>query len=356
MSFLKKFYFKKASLEDKMFLARYLSLMLKSGISLPKALELLIRQFQKSNIKYALKEVLIDINKGKTIAESLEKHPNVFDNLFINVIKTGEVSGSLEDSLDILAEQLKKSNELRSRIIGAIIYPIFIIALMIIVSNFIVFFIFPKILKVYESLNIKIPFAANLLILFIKFITTNVYNIIIIVFIAIILIFIWSKTKSGKKFIDWLKINIPFLKNLTKQSYIIQFVRTFSSLLKSGMSTPKALETTAETINSIYYKNSILTLANEIREGKRLSEIISQFENLYPPIVEQIIFVGEETGQLSQMLSQLSTFMEQELYNTLDNLSKLIEPILMIILAIGVGFIAFATIQLIYASIQSISA
>lgn len=338
-----------------MFLARYLSLMLKAGISLPKALELLIKQFQNFNIKYALKEVLNDINKGKTIAESIEKHPNVFDDIFVSVIKTGEVSGSLEDALTILAEEFKKSNELRSKVVGALIYPIFIITLMIIVSNFIVFFIFPKILKVYESLNIKIPFSAKLLIFFIKFITTNIYTIGITIFIIIIVFFIWSKTRGGKKFVDWLVINIPFFKNLIKQFYIIQFVRTFSSLLKSGMPTPKALETTAEAINSIYYKNSILNLASGIREGKRLSEIIAQFENLYPPIVEQIIFVGEETGQLSQTLSQLSAFMEQEIYNTLENLSKLIEPILMIVLAIGVGFIAFATIQLIYASIQSVS-
>ncbi|MCS6789322.1 MAG: type II secretion system F family protein [Patescibacteria group bacterium] len=343
----------KVKIEEKMFLAKYLALILKAGLPITKGFEMLIKQSQNKYLKKCLKNILEDITSGKLMSESLEKYPKIFDNLFVNMIRSAETAGNLEEVLDILAEELKKTGEFRSKIRGAMIYPIIIISMMILITNFMVFFIFPKILNFYSSLNVKIPGTAKILINIVKFSTSNIFYILGGSIIIIFLFFIWSKTKKGKRFVDWLVINLPILKNISKKVYTIQFLRTFSSLLKSGIPTPKALEITATTINSSYYRESILNFSEGIRQGKKLSEMVEKY-NIYPPITSEIINVGEETGQLSYMLKQLYEFIEAEVNDILDNLSKIIEPILMIILAIIVGFIAVATVQLIYASVQMV--
>ena len=347
--------FGKVKNEDKMFFARYLSLMLRAGIPLTRGIQLLAVQTKNLRFKKALLDIADSINSGKTIAEALEKYPDIFNDLFTNMVRTGEAAGNLEEVLEILAEELKKSNDFRSKIIGAIIYPVIIIVVMLLVSFFITFFVFPKILKVYQSLNVKIPTLSKILIVTIQFVTNNSYYIFGGLLIFIILFLIWSKTYQGKRTLDALWLKIPVIKGLTQKIYTVQFVRTFSSLIAGGIPTPAALEITAKTIKSSYYKDSINAFADGIRQGKKLSELISEYSNLYSPIVGQMISVGEETGQMSSLLKQLSLFMENEVSLTLENLSKLFEPALMIVLSVIVGFVAVATVQLIYASIQTVS-
>lgn len=346
-------FFNRVKIEEKMFLARYLALILKAGLPITKGFELLIKQSQNKYLKKILKNILEDIMAGKLMSESISKYPKVFDNLFVNMVRSAESAGNLEEVLETLAEELKKSAEFKSKIRSAMIYPIIIIVMMILITNFMVFFIFPKILKFYSSLNVKVPVSAKILISIVEFSIQNIFYILGGLIIFIIAFFIWSKTKKGKRFVDWLFINLPILGNISKKVYTIQFLRTFSSLLKSGLPTPKSLEITATTISSSYYRESIINFAEGIRRGEKISEIIEKY-NIYPPITSEIINVGEETGQLSYMLSQLYEFIESEVNNILDNLSKIIEPILMIILAVIVGFIAVATVQLIYASVQMV--
>jgi type IV pilus assembly protein PilC len=341
--------------EDKMFFARYLSLMLRAGIPLTRGIQLLVFQTKNLRFKKALLDIHDSINAGKTIAESLEKHPDIFNELFINMVKAGEAAGNLEEVLEILSEELRKAGDFRSKIIGAIIYPIIIVVVMLLVSFFITFFVFPKILKVYESLNVQIPLLSKILIVIIQFVTNNSYYVFGGLFIFIILFLIWSKTYHGKRTLDALWLKIPVIKGLTQKIYTVQFVRTFSSLIAGGISTPAALEITAKTIKSTYYRDSINAFADGIRQGKKFSDLISGYNHLYSPIVGQMISVGEETGQMSSLLKQLSLFMENEVSLALENLSKLFEPFLMIMLSVIVGFVAVATVQLIYASIQGVS-
>ncbi|MGB9608971.1 MAG: type II secretion system F family protein [Minisyncoccia bacterium] len=346
------FPFKRISLEEKMFLARYLALILKAGLPITRGFELLIKQSKNKYLKKVLENILNDINSGKPISESMSKYPEAFDSLFVHMIQAGEASGNLEEILETLAEDLKKSVGFRSKIISAIIYPSIIVAMMIIVTNFMVFFVFPKILKFYASLNVKVPMTAQILIFVVKFSIENILYILGGLIILIIFFIFWAKTFHGKKFIDWLIIKTPFLKSISTKIYSVQFVRTFSSLLKSGIPMPKALEITASTLNSFYYQNSITLLAEGVRQGKKISLMLENYKNLYPSIMAEIFNIGEETGQLAYLLKQLSEFMEAEVNNVLDNLSKIIEPVLMVVLAIVVGFVAIATVQLIYASIQ----
>lgn len=338
-----------------MFLAYYLSLMLKTGVSITKGINLLAEQSKNKMLKKILLEILNDINSGTNISDAMAKYPHVFDDLFVNMVKAGESAGNLEEVLETIAEELKKTSEFRSKIKGAITYPIIIVSIMILVTVFIVFFVFPKILKVYESLKVKTPTTTKILISVIHFTTNNITYILGGLFFIILFIFIWAKTKSGKRFFDWLWLKLPIIKDLTQKINTVQFIRTFSSLLNSGIPTPKALEITSKTISSTYYSESLIIMSSKIIEGKQLSEAIRQFKNLYPPIIEQVISVGEETGQISNIFKQLSGFLEKEIDNFLNNFSKLVEPVLMIVLGVIVGFIALATIQLIYASVQTIS-
>lgn len=341
--------------EDKMFLARYVGLMLRSGVSLTRGLELLAVQTSSPRLKEVLLGMAHDITGGMPVAESMEKSPDVFDELYVNMVRSGEVAGNLEEVFDILAEELRRSAEFRSKVVGAMIYPAIIILMMIVVSNFIVFFVFPKIVQVYASLNVQVPLLTRALIYTIKFVTGNIKYIAVGSALMLAGSAILVRTRPGKRSLDWLWLRFPVTKVLIRKVYTVQFVRTFSSLLSSGVTAPQALEITSRTFKSSYYRESLGALSTGIRQGKRLSDIMPQFGNLYPPIVEQMLHVGEETGQLATILKQLGDFFEQEISVTLDNLSKIIEPILMIALGIVVGFIAIATVQLIYSAVQSVT-
>lgn len=351
----RRFSFRRVPVADKMFFARYLALMLRSGIPLTRALEFLYAQVEHPLLKRAIASIAKDVTAGVSVAESLEKFPNVFDELFINMVRSGETSGNLEEVLDILAEELRKAAELRSKIIGALIYPAIIIVTMIGVSLFIVFFVFPRILTLYQSLNVKVPLMTRILIAVIQFLTNNATALGIGFLLLIFGAFVALRTARGKRVFDRLSLTFPVFKTIVRKVNTVQFARTLYSLLKSGLPTPQALEITARTFKNGFYRESVVAMAVAVRQGKRLSEIIAQTPNaIYPPIVSQMASVGEETGALNDILKQLSEFFTQEVDAMVENLTKVIEPVLMLLIGAAVGFIAIATVQLIYAALQGV--
>jgi len=338
-----------------MFFARYLALMLRSGIPLTRGLEFLYAQIENAKLKSAIVSVAKDVTAGTTVADSLSKFPNIFDELFVNMVRSGEASGNLEGVLDILAEELRKAADLRSKVIGALIYPAIIIVAMILVSIFIVFFVFPKILKVYESLNVTVPLLTRILIAVVLFVTTNVKTLSLALVLLVVFFIIGLRTKPGQRFADKMLLRLPVFKTIVRKINTVQFARTLYSLLKSGLSTPQALEITSRTFRNSLYRDSVLAMASGVRQGRRLSEIIAQTEGaIWPPIVSQMASVGEETGALNDILKQLSDFFDAEVDSIISNLTKIIEPILMIVIGAVVGFIAVATVQLIYSALQGV--
>jgi len=340
---------------DKMFFAQYLALMLRSGISLTKGLEFLVMQMENRRMKEVVAGLARDITAGMSVSESFKKYPDVFDELFINMIASGEVAGNLDEVLEVLAEELRKAAELRSKVIGALIYPAIVVTMMIAVSIFIVFFVFPRIIKVYESLNVRVPLLTRILIAVIRFLVADIKYFAAGFAVAILGLIVAYRTASGKRMFHWLWLRLPIIKTLSKKISTVQFARTLSSLLKSGLAIPQALEITSHTFNNSYYRDAVASMAIGMRQGKRMSDLVAATGALFPPVVGQMTGVGEETGSLAVILKQLALFYEQEVDMMMNNLSKIIEPILMIAIGIVVGFIAIATVQLIYASLQGVA-
>jgi len=343
-------------LADKMFFARYLALMLRSGIPITRGLEFLHAQMDNRRLRVATAAIAKSITAGASVGDSLAQFPDIFDELFVNMVRSGETSGNLEEVLDTLAEELRKAAELRSKVIGALIYPAIIVAAMIAVSFFIVFFVFPRVIQVYESLNVKVPLMTQLLIGTIQFLTANIKYIGLGLFVLVVASLIAVHTGSGKRAFDKVLLRLPVFKTIVRKVNTVQFVRTLSSLLKSGVPTPQALEIISRTFRNVLYRDSVVAMSIGVRQGKRLSEIIASTPgNIYPPIVSQMVTIGEETGALTDLLKQLSDFFEAEIDNFIANLTKVIEPVLMILIGIVVGFIAVATVQLIYAALQGVT-
>lgn len=341
---------------DKMFFARYLALMLRSGIPLTRGLEFLFLQMENPRFKSVISAVAKDITAGVTIADSMEKFPDVFDPLFVNMVRSGETAGNFDEVLDIVAEELEKSAILRSKIVGAMIYPSIIVMMMIAVSIFIVFAVFPRIIKLYESLNVKVPLATRILISVVLFVSQNGKYIAVASLLLVAMFIVMLRTKRGRRGFERFLLTLPLFKVIIRKINTVQFARTFSSLLKSGVPTPEALEVTANTFSNSFYREAVLSLATGVRQGRRMSEILStQGHWLWPPIVDQMMGVGEETGALTDILKKLSIFFEAEVDNIIDNLTKIIEPVLMIVIGTMVGFIAIATVQLIYSALQGVS-
>lgn len=345
---------RKVSLTDKMFFAQYLALMLRSGIPLTRGLDFLIAQMSNLRMKEVAASLSRDITSGMSISQSFAKYPDVFDDLFVNMIAAGETAGNLEEVLNVAAEEARKAAELRSKVIGAMIYPVIITGLMIAVSLFIVFFVFPRIIKVYESLQVDVPLLTHIFIMSVQFLTSNIHFLIGAFLLLGIMMMVFMSLPKGKRALHWLWLRVPVAQTLVRKINVVQFTRTLGALLKSGIAIPQALEITSRTFQNSFYRASVAEMAVGIRQGKRLSELISRYPSLYPPAVGQMVGVGEETGRLTEILRQLAEFYEQEVDMMVNNLAKIIEPILMLVIGGGVGLIAVATVQLIFASLRGV--
>ncbi len=324
-----------------------LSVMVKAGMPLSKSLNALSKQTKSRKFSKVITEVSVSISKGNTFADSLSKHPDVFDELSVNMVKVGELSGTLEAILVLLSEQMKKDYELKSKVKGAMIYPAVILVVMFAVGLVVMLYVIPKMTAIFESLNVQLPASTRFLIA-----TSNLlrnYGLVILGGLILLggLLKVFMRGK-GSSVIDKIILKAPIFGEISKKINIARFARTTSSLVRGGVSISTALKTVSRTLSNHYYQVSIAAAAEKIEKGLSMKEILEGYGDLYPPIVLQMIEVGEETGSLDDILMDLAEFYEDEVTETTKNLSTIIEPILMVIMGVAVGFFAISIIQPMY--------
>jgi len=348
-------FLKRVSVVDKMLFARYLNVMLKSGLPVSRAFTVLAEQTNNEYFKEVLGGVREDVQKGNSLADSLAKYPGVFDNLFVNMVRAGEVGGNLEEVLDIMALQLKKDYELISRVKGAMMYPAVVIAAMIIVGVLMMMFVVPTLTKIFEDMEVPLPFMTQVIIM----VSNALKNQGIFVFLGFAVfsyLFLWViKTSKGKKAFDYFLLRVPVIGGVISKVNMARFSRTLSSMIMSGISIVKALEVISEILGNFYYKESVKKAVDDVQKGLPLSEVIGQYRNLYQPLMIHMIEVGEESGTLEDTLKQVAEFYEGEVEQTTSNLSSIIEPVLMLIIGGAVGFFAISMIQPMYSVLETIS-
>ncbi len=342
------------SLAEKMFFTRNLQVMIAAGFPLPRAMMTLADQAKSKKFRMALLGIGGEITKGNTFSNSLAKYPDIFSELFLGMVKVGEESGTLENVLKTLSLQMERENDLKSKIIGALIYPAVIIAAMMGIGILMLVMVVPKLAETFAELGIELPLTTRIVIGTATFLTQKWYLVIVILFGLVSLVLRAMKTKNGRKIIDNLTLKIPIISQIVRKTNSAYTVRTLSSLITAGVPLPRSLEITAGSLGNIYYKTAIMTAAEKVRKGEKLSEALSPFENIYPITVIQMIAVGEETGETSNVLGKLADFFEEEVSNSTKNLTAVVEPVLMLVIGAVVGFFAISIVQPMYSMLGSI--
>ncbi len=339
---------------EKIFFTQNLSIMVKSGLSLDESLESLGCQIKNKYFKEILKQMKQKIEKGISFAECLALFPDVFSPIFINMIRIGEESGKLDNSLKQLSIQMKKNHELTSKIKGALIYPTIVSTAMVLIIFFMMVFIVPQITQIFESFNTKLPITTQILITISKFSAKNGIAIFVGLILLIIFLINIVRVPKIKYFLDNAILRVPIIGPIIKKVNLAKFSCTFSSLLKAGIPIVETFQLSALVLNNFAYQKELLRTAEIIKKGESITKTLKESPVLFSPVIIQMIDVGERTGTLDTILENLTIFYEEEVDQIMTNLPQIIEPILLIFLGIGVAFIAVAILMPMYTMTQQI--
>jgi len=336
-------------------MTRNLGSMLTAGLTVTRALSVIERQTKNLKLKNVVKQIGAKINKGDSFFVSLQDFPEVFSDLYVAMIRAGEESGNLAESLQTLAIQMEKSSTIKKKIKGAMIYPAIVITVMFVIGILMMIFVMPTITDLFKGMNKDLPATTQALISTSDFLVNHTF-LALLGIISVISGFIYFlRTKIGKYTTSWLVPKLPVIGTLAKETNSARTARTLSSLLNSGVDVIQALEITEEVVQNIFYKRILRTARNRVEKGTALSESFIERPDLYPILVGEMILVGEETGQIAGMLKELAIFYETEVERKTKDLSTIIEPLLMVVIGAGVGFFAMALIGPIYSISDGIS-
>ncbi len=341
-------------LKEKMVFTRNLAVMVSSGLTLSRGIHNLSLQTTHKGFKKILEDVFNEVQGGKSLSEGLAKYPKVFSELFTNMIAVGEVSGNLEEVLDILATQLEKENDLLSKVRGALIYPMVILVAMFGIGVLMLVYILPRITGVFKDMNVTLPASTRAIMAFSDFLRNHYILSFGGLFLFIFAVKTFAGTTTGRNFFHWLYIRLPIVGNIVIKVNCARFARIHSSLLKSGVSVVTSLGIVSKTLGNVYYKRAVESAIDGIQKGTDLSKIIEGYPKLFPILVPQIIQVGEETGKTELVLQRLAEFYEEEVSQITKNMSSIIEPVLMLLIGGGVGFFAVAMLQPMYSVLENI--
>lgn len=334
----------RVKLKDLVIYFRQMAVLFESQLPLNRILETLYNQTSNLELKEATYQVLEDIQKGLSFSQAAEKQNHVFSEFAISMIRSGEITGNLDRVISFLADYTEREFALVSKAKSASIYPAVIVGVFIIVSAIMVMYVFPQIKPIFEGAGVKLPFFASLLLGLSTILSDWWFVILIFLIILILLIIDFVQTSEGKALIDELKIRVPLIRKVFLPITMSRFANASALLIKGGVPVAQAMEIIANTINNAIYQDLFKNIANEVKAGMNLSEaIIECGPNYFPELVPQMISVGETTGQLDKMFEKIASFYSREADNVVNNLSELIQPILII----GIGIL----VALLFASI-----
>lgn len=335
---------------------RQFSTMVDAGVSLVRCLDVLGQQTDDARLRKILADISERVEGGESLSRAMQRHPKTFSNLFIGLVRAGEVGGVLEESLQRLSHFLEKDVELRRKVRAAVTYPILVLLLAIAIVIFLVTYIIPKFIEVFHDLNIKeFPAATQLLIDISNFITTRWYYLVggLILFLIIWKAFV--STQFGRRVTDRVKLKVPVFGKLHHKICLARFSRTLGTLLTSGVPILQAMETVAGTVGNHILADALLEARARIREGDRIGEPLER-SGQFPPMVVHMVSVGEESGSLDFMLQKIADFYEGEVESTLASLTAALEPILIVCLGFIVGFIVISMFLPLIQAINELSA
>ena len=326
---------------------RELATLIAAKVPILSSLRAIESQTVNRYFRRVIREMADNIEDGMPLSEALSKHPLIFSPLTISMIQSGEASGNLQKSIEYVADNIEKSYKLASKVKGALIYPAIVVIATIIISFLIFAFILPKITQVIRDLSADIPWYTQLLMAFGDFMKAYWWAVLLVMLAGVGAFFYYINTEAGKREWDVIKLRLPVFGDLFRKVYLARFADNLSTLLAGGIPLVRALTITSNVVGNLEYKKVILRAAEEVKKGGNISTVFRRTP-LVPPIVTQMTEIGENTGQVSEILKDVSKFYEQEVDNTTRNLTTLIEPIMIIILGVIVGVMVVAVLLPIY--------
>ena len=340
-------YYDRVTDKEQVVFFRQLAILIEARVPIVSSLSAISEQTQNKYLVKVLKEVVADVENGLPLSDSLAKHKDVFSALTINIIKAGETSGNLKKSIDYIAENIERNYNLSSRVRSAMIYPCIILVVFFIIGFVTVSFILPKLTQIIKEMNADVPWYTRMVMAVGDFMAVYWWAVAIVILGFAGGVAYYLKTEQGSREWDQVKIKLPIVGVIFRNVYVTRFAQNLSVLLAGGIPIIRALTITSSVINNVVYEAIFLRAAEEVKVGGNMSNVLSK-NSLIPPVVSHMVKIGEDSGQIDRVLVHIASFYDQETEMMTKNLSTLIEPVLMIIIGIAVGFMAFAILMPIY--------
>lgn len=351
---LKFTFFQKESKKDLAIFSRQLAVMLESRVPVVQSLESLAVQIRKESFREKIIKIAQMIEEGSPLSEAFSHYPEAFGVFYVNIVKSGEASGKISQSLYYLGDHLEREADITSQLRSAMIYPIFVITVLFVVLLIVMFAVMPRLVDLLKETTSEPPFFTRLMIGFYEFLTSYGW-VILVAFAALILFLIYYfRTKEGKKKFDEWSLKAPVVKVLLQKIFLIRFSESISTLVSAGISINRALQITKDIVTNHIYKNIISDVEKSVSEGEKISFALEKYPKHVPPFVVQMIKVGEETGKIDSTLMEVVNFYQKDVKRTVDTFTSLLEPILIVFLGVVVALLAISVLGPLYGALGSI--
>jgi type IV pilus assembly protein PilC len=339
--------FDNVPIRDIVLFSRQLSTLINAKVPIVQALKILEMQVSSQKLKSTISELAQLVESGESVSSAMAQYPKIFSELYINLLRAGELAGTMDESLDYLSQQLEKDYDLRQKVIGALTYPAFIVAALFVVGFLMFLYVLPPLVSVLQESSVELPFTTKILIGATNFLQGYWWAVIILTIGTVVGLGFYAKTVGGKYVIDTIKIKSPVFGKLFVKIYMARFARNLSTLIAGGIPIVKALDSVADIVNNVIYKEIILDASTQVRNGKSIASALTVRPE-FPPIVAQMTQVGESTGRLQEILEKLASFYEKEVDGVIKILTTLLEPIVMMLLGLAVAVMVAGILLPIY--------
>jgi len=335
-------------LREKILFARNLATMVQAGLPLSRALQIFLKQTQNAKFREVLGTIIEDINKGMSLSDALAKYDDVFPQVFISMVRAGEESGGLVDALNTVGGQMEKTYVLKKKVKGAMIYPAVVLTVMLAVGVLMMIYVVPGLSASFKEVGMELPLLTKIIVGISDYLQNEILLTLAYVAMAGGAFWWYQGTPFGSRSIDWASVRAPVFGRLIREYNTALVTRTLSSLISAGVDIVHVLDITRDVVGNGFYKETLDTAKENVQKGVPLSRVFIDHPEIYPIMMGDMMEVGEETGQLSGMLLKIALFYEDEVDQATENMSKLIEPLLMVVIAIFVGIFAIGMITPMY--------
>lgn len=340
-------FFERVKRKDIFIFFRQLSVLVGTDVPLVQSLKIFAKQTDNNNLKDIINNVASDVDGGMSFSRALKKHPKAFSIFSVNLIKSGEVSGRLQETLDYLADHLEKEYYLISKVRGAMTYPAFILGAFIVVGVLVMVMVIPNLTSILLEAEQELPISTKIVIATSNFIRESGWWILFFLIIISAALVRYKKTVQGKFYWDMFKLRIPIFGKIFQKTYLARLADNLGTLVRGGVSIIQSLDIAGQVVGNAVFQQIIFQARDDVKVGKSISSVLEKREE-FPPLFSQMIKTGEKTGKLDVVLEKISSFYGKEVENTVNNLSQIIEPLLIVILGIGVSILVFAVFIPIY--------